>query len=259
MDGWRLCLQTIVSFLRADHLPTRWEPNSLYHWLTSRIRTIQTSSGWSVSAGPEPFWVNTAAAAAVGAGHFHFGRASMARVGVMKLKVPPWRIGNLWVGEVEVLKVRGRPGDYICVFLMVSKAPSVHLWDFPTPPEFIGQNSDSEQSLAVSMWKESPEFLIEQRAKKGTEHFFLVNQCKVSWLATGQRHASGVTLCADWPALNVRVGQSVTFVLLKPVCRHFLKCFFSSSKQMWRMSLVIFEKKEKKINSDALFYIVHVS
>lgn len=43
---------------------------------------------------------------------------------------------------------------------------------------------------------------------------------------TGRRLASGVTLCADWPALNVHVGQSVTFVLLKPVCRHFFKFSF---------------------------------
>lgn len=39
----------------------------------------------------------------------------------------------------------------------------------------------------------------------------------------------------------------------------FFKIFFSFSKQMWRMLLVIFEKKEKKMNSDALFYVVHVS
>lgn len=42
-----------------------------------------------------------------GAGHCHLGRARMARVGVMKLKVPPWRIGNLQVSKVTGLKVRG--------------------------------------------------------------------------------------------------------------------------------------------------------
>lgn len=42
-------------------------------------------------------------------GHFHFGRARMARVGVMKLKVPPWRIGNLPPpGQVKEFKVRGQ-------------------------------------------------------------------------------------------------------------------------------------------------------
>lgn len=105
---------------------------------TSRILTIQTSSGLSVIVGPEPFWVNTAAAAvAVGAGHFHFGRASMAKVGVMKLKVPPWRIGNLRVSEVEVTKVRGQPEDYTTIFLMVSEVLWVSLWEFLTPPKSL--------------------------------------------------------------------------------------------------------------------------
>lgn len=36
---------------------------------------------------------------AAGVGHCHFGRARIARVGVMKLKVPPWRIGNLQVDK----------------------------------------------------------------------------------------------------------------------------------------------------------------
>lgn len=44
---------------------------------------------------------------AFGAGHCHLGRARMARVGVMKLKVPPWRIGNLQVRTAPDSKVRG--------------------------------------------------------------------------------------------------------------------------------------------------------
>lgn len=28
-------------------------------------------------------------------GHLHLGRARIAKVGVMKVNVPPWRIGNL--------------------------------------------------------------------------------------------------------------------------------------------------------------------
>lgn len=65
---------------------------------TSRIRVIQTSSGLSAaSREPVLFWMPPAE---LWSGHFHFGRARMARVGVMKLKVPPWRIGNL--------KVRGQ-------------------------------------------------------------------------------------------------------------------------------------------------------
>lgn len=51
----------------------------------------------------------------------------MAKVGVMKLKVPPWRIGNLRVSEVEVTKVRGQPE--------VSEVLSVSLWEFLTPPK----------------------------------------------------------------------------------------------------------------------------
>lgn len=32
----------------------------------------------------------------------------MAKVGVMKLKVPPWRIGNLPAGQVNKFRVRGQ-------------------------------------------------------------------------------------------------------------------------------------------------------
>lgn len=71
------------------------------------MRAIQTSSEFSISSGLVTFWIcSDSTAGAFGAGHCHFGRASMARVGVMKLKVPPWRIGNLQVRMVKGLKVR---------------------------------------------------------------------------------------------------------------------------------------------------------
>lgn len=56
--------------------------------ITSRIRVCQTS----VNSGEETF---TKLAFCVQAGHFQWGRESMARVGVKNENVPPWIIGNL--------------------------------------------------------------------------------------------------------------------------------------------------------------------
>lgn len=99
-------VRIINLFLRGDtDAPAQSHPPGSC-WPTSRIRAIHTSSGFSVCTGPVPFCVSTDSGV-LGAGHFHFGRASMAKVGVMKLKVPPWRIGNLWVSGVKALEARG--------------------------------------------------------------------------------------------------------------------------------------------------------
>ena len=75
----------------------------LSEYFTSRIRDIQTSSESSTCKGLVPFCNCTGSiTGAVGPGHCHFGKARMARVGVMKLKVPPWRIGNLKVSTAWI-------------------------------------------------------------------------------------------------------------------------------------------------------------
>lgn len=65
-------------------------------FFTSRILDIHTSSDSSTSRGWVSFAISTdSIAGALGFGHRHLGKARIARVGVIKLKVPPWRIGNL--------------------------------------------------------------------------------------------------------------------------------------------------------------------
>lgn len=59
---------------------------------TSRMRTFHTSSPSTRRAAES---VVFGWAVALMSGHLHLGRARIAKVGVMKVNVPPWRIGNL--------------------------------------------------------------------------------------------------------------------------------------------------------------------
>lgn len=81
--------QTPAQSEHCNYFDQLWNDIS---YSTSRIRTFHTSSSSTRSAAES---VALGWGVAPVSGHLHLGRARIAKVGVMKVNVPPWRIGNL--------------------------------------------------------------------------------------------------------------------------------------------------------------------
>lgn len=96
-EGPSSLMYCLFIYVKAPWIIFQWrKPFYLFIFFTSRILDIHTSSDSSTSRRRVSFAVSTDSIAGdLGLGHCHLGKARIARVGVIKLKVPPWRIGNL--------------------------------------------------------------------------------------------------------------------------------------------------------------------